>query len=51
MNKYDLCIRNTIAKVVLLSLLETLAISCEHYLNTVVSIVTTKSTTFEVNLP
>ena len=50
MNKYVLCNKNTFASVVLQSLLAFLTINCKHYLNAVVSIVTAKSTTFEVNL-
>ena len=50
MNKYVLCNKNTFASVVLQSLLAFLTINYKHYLNAVVSIVTAKSTTFEVNL-
>ena len=50
MNKYVLCNKNTFASVVLQSPLAFLTINCKHYLNAVVSIVTAKSTTFEVNL-
>ena len=50
MNKYVLCNKNTFASVVLQSLLAFLTINCKHYLNAVVSIVTAKSTTFEVTL-
>ena len=51
MNIYVLCIEETVPSAILESLLEILAMSCEHYLNTAVSIVTTKSTTFGVKLP
>ena len=50
MNNYVLCIKNTFASVVLQSLLAILCIICKHYLNTVISFVTAKSTTFGVNL-
>ena len=50
MNKYVLCNKNTFASVVLQSLYAFLTINCKNYLNAVVSIVTAKSTTFEVNL-
>ena len=50
MNKYVLCINNTFASVVLQSLLAFLTINCKHYSNAVVSVVTAKSTTLEVNL-
>ena len=50
MNKYLLGSINTIASVVLKSLVAFLTNNCKHYLNTVVSIVAANSTTFEVNL-
>ena len=50
MNINVLWIKNTFAVVVLLNLLAILTINCKHYYNTTVSIVTAKSTTFEVNL-
>ena len=50
MNKYVLCIKETFANVVLQSILTIFYIICKHYLNTVISFVTAKSTTFGVNL-
>ena len=50
MNKYVLCIKETFANVILQSILTILYIICKHYLNTVISFVTAKSTTFGVNL-
>ena len=50
MNKYVLCINITFASVALHSLLAILTIVCKHYLNTVISYVTAKSTTYIANL-
>ena len=50
MNKYVLRTTSRFSSVVLQSPLAFLTINCKHYLNAVVSIVTAKSTTFEVNL-
>ena len=51
MNKYVLCVEKTSASVVLQSLLAIITIYFKNYLNTVLSIVIAKSTTFEVNVP
>ena len=50
MNKYVLCTKNTFASVALQSLLAIRTINYNHYLNTVVSIVTASCTHVEVNL-
>ena len=51
MNEYEGCVENRFAGVVLYVLSAILMEKCNHYINTVVSIVVANSTIFEISLP
>ena len=52
MNKFVLCVKIKVCEsCCFIKSFAIITINCKHYLNTIVSIVTAKSTTFEVNVP